>query len=285
MTHQLRFTRPVPKAIKDADGYLLRWQGTAVMGVLNVTPDSFSDGGRYLATDSACRQARTLLEAGALILDVGGESTRPGAEPVSAERELDRVLPVLRCLRETDALVSIDTYKPEVAAEALRAGAHMVNDVSGFRDPEMARVCVEAGAPAVLMHMQGTPQTMQANPSYEDVCEEVFSFLRNVAARALQAGVPSVMVDPGIGFGKTLEHNLALLRNLDRLTALGYPVLLGASRKGLIKQLTGEPDAAARDPGSLAAHLYGAQQGVAMVRAHDVRAHVQALKVWWAIHG
>ena len=221
------------------------------------------------------------------MLDLGGESTRPGAEPVSAAVELDRVLPVLRDLRDADVLLSVDTYKPEVAAAALKAGAHLINDVSGLRDPEMVRVCAAAGAPAVVMHMQGTPGTMQQNPHYDDVRLEVQTYLKTTAAQALAAGVPSVMLDPGIGFGKTTEHNLALLRGLPELVALGYPVLLGASRKGLIRVLAGESaanlPAAERDPGSVALHLWGAAAGVAMVRVHNVRAHAQALKVWEAL--
>ena len=179
-----------------------------------------------------------------------------------------------------DVLVSVDTYKPEVAAAALEAGAHLVNDVSGLRDPGMVRVCAEAGAPVVVMHMQGTPETMQRAPHYDDVQHEVFTELQGTAEQALTAGVPSVMLDPGIGFGKTSAHNLTLLRGLAELVALGYPVLLGASRKGLIRELAGESRAEERDPGSVALHLWGTQQGVAMVRVHNVAAHAQALKVW-----
>ena len=220
VTHELRFDKPTPRTEKDAQGYVLRWRGAALMGVLNVTPDSFSDGGRFTALEAALSQAKGMLEAGALILDVGGESTRPGAEPVGAEEELDRVLPVIRVLREeTDALISVDTYKPEVALEAVRAGANLVNDVRGLRAAAMVAVCAEEGVPAVIMHMQGDPQTMQKGPYYEDVSEEVFAYLTEAAKRTLSAGVPSVVLDPGIGFGKTLEHNLELTRRLDALTA------------------------------------------------------------------
>jgi len=287
--HTLSFGFPVPGAEKTSSGYALRWQGAALMGILNVTPDSFSDGARYVGTDAALSQAAALVRAGAQVLDLGGESTRPGAEPVSAEVELDRILPVLRGLGGLGVPVSVDSYKPEVAAAALRAGAHLVNDVSGLRDPEMVRVCAEAAAPAVVMHMQGTPLTMQRAPHYDDVRSEVSVALRAAAERALAAGVPAVMLDPGIGFGKTLEHNLTLLRGLHELVGLGYPVLLGASRKGLIRALAGEsaPDStpAARDPGSVALHLWGAEQGVAMVRVHDVAAHAQAFRVWRALRG
>ena len=255
------------------------------MGILNLTPDSFSDGGRFNRPDTALTRARQLIADGAQLLDLGGESTRPGAEPVSAETELDRVLPVLRELRGADVLVSVDTYKPEVAAAALKAGAHLINDVSGLRDPEMTRVCAAAGAPAVVMHMQGTPKTMQTSPHYDDVRLEVQTYLHETAGRALAAGLPSVLLDPGIGFGKTTAHNLALLRGLPELVALGYPVLLGASRKGLIRALAGESSAAERDPGSVALHLWGAAAGVGMVRVHNVRAHAQALRVWEALRG
>ena len=284
VTHELRFTRPTPHTEEDAQGYVLRWQGAALMGILNVTPDSFSDGGAFTALGAALSQAKGMLEAGAFILDVGGESTRPGAEPVRADEELDRVLPVIRALREeTNALISVDTYKPEVALEALRAGANLVNDVSGLRDAAMAEVCADAGVPVVIMHMQGNPQTMQRDPFYEGVSEEVFAYLTEKAQRALAAGVPGVVLDPGIGFGKTLAHNLELTRRLSDLTACPHPVLLGASRKGSVGELTGVGDAALRDPGSVAFHLFAAQRGAAMLRVHNVAAHAQALSVWNAL--
>lgn len=264
---------------------MLRWTGVALMGILNVTPDSFSDGGRYVRVEAALARAAELLRAGARVIDVGGESTRPGAEPVDAEVELERVLPVVRGLSGSGALVSVDTYKPEVAARVLEAGAHLLNDVSGLRDPDMVAVCAAARAPVVVMHMQGTPKTMQRAPHYTDVVGEVTNELKRAAARALAAGIPSVMLDPGIGFGKTRAHNLALLRGLPELIAAGHPVLLGASRKGLVRELAGESAAAERDPGSLALHLWGAQAGVAMVRVHEVAEHAQALKVWGALHG
>ncbi len=286
-TSSLTFGYPVPNGIRGAGGFVWKWPGTALMGILNLTPDSFSDGGAFDRPDAALNHARTLIEDGAQVLDLGGESTRPGAEPVSAETELNRVLPVLRELRGAGVLLSVDTYKPEVAAEALRAGAHLINDVSGLRNPTMVQVCAAAGAPVIIMHMQGTPETMQQNPHYDDVKLEVHTYLKKAAAQALAAGVPSVMLDPGIGFGKTLEHNLTLLRNLPDLVALGHPVLLGASRKGLIRALTGDAvkvSAAERDPGSVALHLWGALAGVALVRVHNVRAHKQALAVWNALN-
>jgi dihydropteroate synthase len=252
------------------------------MGIVNVTPDSFSDGGRFSSQDAAIAHAHRLIGEGAFVVDLGGESTRPGAEPVPAGTELDRVLPVIRQLAsEQTVMISIDTYKAEVADAALAAGAHLVNDVSGLSDPQMADVCARHGAPVVVMHMKGTPQTMQANPSYDDVVAEVTTHLIGRAERATAAGVPSVLVDPGIGFGKNLSHNMALLRAMP-LTG-PFPTLLGASRKRTIGDLSGEGRADRRDPGSLAIHLDAARRGVAMVRVHDVGAHVQAIRVQEAI--
>ncbi|GAA0506488.1 dihydropteroate synthase [Deinococcus depolymerans] len=277
--NRLTFGRPAPGTTRTARGWEWRWTGTAVMGILNVTPDSFSDGGRHAALQDALQAARTMQAAGVSVLDIGGESTRPGAHPVAAHEELDRVLPVIRALRDADVLLSVDTMKAEVAAAALRAGAHLINDVTGLRDPEMRRVCADAGAPACLMHMQGKPQTMQLAPHYDDVVTEVHGYLREQAHATLAAGVPDVILDPGIGFGKTLEHNLSLLRALPDLSAGPHPVLIGASRKRLIDLIAQVPDAADRDPGTLALHLHAARSGAALVRAHAAAAHVQALRV------
>ncbi|WP_272976168.1 dihydropteroate synthase [Deinococcus geothermalis] len=277
--HRLSFGFPVPGGERTAEGWQIEWTGCAVMGVLNVTPDSFSDGGHHATLQAALAQARAMRDAGALIIDVGGESTRPGAEPVPAEQELDRVRPVLRALAGEGILLSVDTLKAEVAAAALAAGAHLINDVNGLRDPAMLQVCAAAGAPACIMHMQGEPRTMQVAPHYDDVVAEVHAFLRTQAQTALAAGVPSVLLDPGLGFGKTLAHNLTLLRALPELTAGPFPVLVGASRKRLIDFLAEVPRPADRDPGSLALHLYAARQGAALVRAHAAGAHVQALRV------
>lgn len=280
--HRLTFGFPVPGGLRTPQGWEVTWRGCAVMGILNVTPDSFSDGGRHLGA-AALTQARALRDAGALIIDVGGESTRPGAEPVPAEVELDRVRPVLRALAGEGVLLSVDTRKPEVARAALEAGAHLVNDVSGLRDPQMVQVCAGTGAPACVMHMQGEPRTMQDAPHYADVVAEVHGFLRAQAERVRGAGVPAVLLDPGLGFGKTLEHNLALLRALPDLTAGEWPVLVGASRKGLVGRLADVPDPAQRDPGSVALHLHAARQGAALVRVHAVAEHVQALRVQAAL--
>ncbi|MFC6616470.1 dihydropteroate synthase [Deinococcus radiophilus] len=286
--YQLRFRRPLPAGphVRREEGsWVLHWSGCAVMGILNVTPDSFSDGGVHQQLDSALAQAQRMREAGALLIDVGGESTRPGSEGVDAAEEIDRVRPVIAALAAEGFIISVDTLKAEVAQAALEAGAHLVNDVSGLRDPQMVQVCAEAGAAVCLMHMQGEPRSMQDQPRYGDVVAEVHGYLRGEAARVQAAGVPDVLLDPGIGFGKTLEHNLALLRAVPDLAASSWPVLIGASRKGMIGRLTGESVAAQRDPGSLAVHLHVARAGAAMVRVHAVPDHVQALKVAAALEG
>lgn len=283
VTHELTFTRPVPGALRTPDGYRVAWRGAALMGVVNITPDSFSDGGRYLAATAAVAQARALAAQGALLVDLGAESSRPGAQPVSAEEELARLLPVLAGLRDLAALISVDTAKPAVAEAALTAGAHLINDIGGLRKQAMLEVCARYRVPVVVMHMQGEPLTMQQAPHYHDVADEVTAFLAAAAERALKAGVPSVILDPGIGFGKTLAHNLALLRGLNRLSALGQPVLVGVSRKRLIGELTGVAEPSARDLGSIAAGLYAAAQGAALLRVHNVAEHAQALKVWQSL--
>ncbi|WP_332765693.1 dihydropteroate synthase [Phenylobacterium sp.] len=259
-----------------------------VMGVVNLTPDSFSDGGRFLAPDAALAHARALVAAGADILDLGAESTRPGATPVSADDEIARLVPLIEAIRAESAVtISVDTMKSQVARAAMGAGADIWNDVTalGFSD-ESPATAAELGCGVVLMHMQGEPRTMQAHPSYDDVVAEVAAFLNVRAEVAMAAGVArdKIWLDPGIGFGKRLEHNLALLAHMDLLVALGFPVLLGVSRKRFIAALdpAAEP-AEARGPGSLAAALAGVQAGVAALRVHDVAETVQALKVWAAI--
>ncbi|WP_034346331.1 dihydropteroate synthase [Deinococcus misasensis] len=282
-TFHLDFAHPVPGSTPHQSIHRVSWQGAAVMGILNVTPDSFSDGGKHFQLEAVVDSARKMLERGALVLDVGGESTRPGADPVNAQEEIRRVVPAIEALQDLNVLISIDTMKPEVARAALLAGAHIVNDVNGLGDPEMIRVCAEHGAPAVIMHMQGEPRTMQKKPHYQDVVSEVKGFLFQQAEKALAAGVPSVMLDPGIGFGKTLEHNLNLIRHLSDLEP--YGVLLGVSRKKMIDLIADVPEAKNRDAGSIAVHLFGIEQGAAMVRVHDVEGHLQALKVWTALKG
>jgi dihydropteroate synthase len=260
----------------------------SVMGVVNVTPDSFSDGGQFLSVPAAVDHGLRLLDEGADRLDIGGESTRPGAELLSAQAEMDRVLPVIEALRQSTACpISIDTLKADVARAAVRAGATIWNDVTALRGSgDAASVAAELGVPVVLMHMQGEPGTMQVAPHYEDVVAEVCAFLSERAAAAMAAGVAreAISLDPGIGFGKNLAHNLTLLAHLDQIMALGFPVLLGVSRKRFVQAL----DPTATEPtdrlgGSLAAALAGARAGVDVIRVHDVRETVQALKVWQAI--
>jgi dihydropteroate synthase len=256
------------------------------MGVVNVTPDSFSDGGRFLDQGAALAHAQGLIAAGADMLDVGGESTRPGAEPVAEAEEIARVAPLIAAIRaESTIPISIDTMKPAVARAAVAAGASVWNDVTALTwSPESLVVAAELGCEVVLMHMQGDPQTMQADPRYDDVVGEVCAFLEQRAEAALAAGVRRIWIDPGVGFGKRLEHSLELLGRLDRIIALGFPVLLGVSRKSFLRAIDPEArDAGDRLGGSLAAALWAASQGVAALRVHDVRETVQALKVWSAI--
>jgi dihydropteroate synthase len=257
-----------------------------VMGVLNVTPDSFSDGGLFAHPEAALRQGVAMARDGAAIVDVGGESTRPGSDPVSVEQEVDRVVPIVEALcGKVAARVSVDTSKAEVARRALAAGAAIVNDVTALRaDPEMAGVAAEAGCPICLMHMLGAPKTMQDDPRYDDVVDEVLRFLEERLAFAVAHGVreEQVLLDPGIGFGKTLEHNLLLLRRLDRFVALGRPVVLGASRKRFLGAIL-EAEPQDRVFGTVATTVMGAQAGAAVFRVHDVRPNVEALRVTEAV--
>jgi dihydropteroate synthase len=258
-----------------------------VMGVLNVTPDSFSDGGRFADLAAALLQARAMVAAGADMLDIGGESTRPGAAPVHEAEELRRVLPIVEAAAPLGVPLSIDTTKPEIARAAVAAGATIWNDISALSaHPDSLDTAAELGCKVVLMHMQGAPATMQHHPRYDDVVAEVGSYLCGRAEAAMAAGVAreKIWLDPGIGFGKRLEHNLALLAHLDELVALGFPVLLGVSRKRTVMAI----DATARDPldrigGSIAMALHGATKGATALRAHDVRETVQSLKVWTAL--
>lgn len=257
--------------------------GPYVMGILNVTPDSFSDGG---SEEAAAPRALAMLDAGADIIDVGGESTRPGAAPVSEGEEIARVVPVIAALRSaTKATISIDTMKPGVALAAMSAGANLWNDVFALQAPGALETAASLHKPVVLMHMQGEPQTMQAEPRYDDVVAEVIAFLRARVAAAEAKGVADIWVDPGIGFGKTVEHNLALLNAVARIKReVGRPVLIGASRKRFIAAIDERAKNAAKDRlgGSVAAALLAAQQGAEMVRVHDVAETVQALKLWRA---
>ncbi len=257
------------------------------MGILNVTPDSFSDGGRFFAQDAAVRRALAMQQAGAAIIDIGGESTRPGALPVSAEEEMHRVVPIVQALHsELDIPVSVDTSKPEVMREAVRAGAGMINDVNALRAEGAVQTAADLGVPLCLMHMQGEPRTMQQSPQYSDVVEEVKSFLLARMACCRKAGIPArnILVDPGFGFGKTLEHNLVLLRNLAEFAHMGAGVLAGISRKSMLGVLTGK-ETNERMAASIAAAVLAAERGAVILRVHDVAETVDALSVVNAITG
>jgi dihydropteroate synthase len=260
----------------------------ALMGILNVTPDSFSDGGQFDVLEMAVLQAKNMTRAGASILDIGGESTRPGAATVSEDEEIERVIPVIRALKlaKLEVLISIDTRKANVARAALQAGANIVNDVTGLVDPEMRAVCAEFGVPAVIMHLRGRLEELkfsQEHQPFENVVLEVRDELEAAAKLALKDGVPSVILDPGFGFGKSLEQNLELLRGIPALKSLGYPVLIGASRKSTLGKIAGVENPFERDAASIAAHLFAFARGADVLRVHDVAGHVQALKVWKAL--
>jgi len=270
----------------DCRGRTLDLSRVAVMGVLNVTPDSFSDGGRFVARDAARAQARRLVEEGAAIIDVGGESTRPGALPVSAQEELDRVIPVIESLaRELPVPISVDTAKPEVMRAAVAAGAGFLNDVMALRAPAALETAAALKVPVCLMHMQGEPRTMQNAPRYGDVVADVRDFLAGRLAACEAAGIPRdrLVIDPGFGFGKTLEHNLALLRGLRAMAALGVPVLAGLSRKSMIGQALGLP-VEQRLHASVALALLAVQNGARIVRVHDVGPTVETLRMYHTVY-
>ncbi|MFH2058195.1 MAG: dihydropteroate synthase [Pseudomonadota bacterium] len=255
---------------------------TCIMGILNATPDSFSDGGKFNTVETAVEQGRKLVEEGAHILDIGGESSRPFAEPVPEQQELDRVIPVIETLsKQIDVPISIDTMKSNVAREALNAGASIINDISAFeKDPDMVKLAVQTGVPVVLMHMKGTPQTMQVDPSYDDLIIEITGYLASRAAFAMENGVSKnqIILDPGIGFGKTIEHNLVLIKHLEKITGLGFPILMGPSRKSFIHNILSKkeqspigPDHVKTEYGTLAAVAVSLMNGAHIVRVHDVQ--------------
>ena len=258
-------------------GHSLSLRSPLIMGILNVTPDSFSDGGSFADTAAAVAAGLRMVDDGAAIIDVGGESTRPYARPVEATEESDRVLGVIEGLAEGGVVVSIDTSKPEVAAAAIDAGASIVNDVTGLTSPEMRSVCAAAGVGVVIMHMQGTPATMQDDPHYDDVVDDVGRFLVVQSRAAIESGIPieAIALDPGIGFGKTHEHNLDLMRNLEVFTHLGYPVLVGTSRKGflgaILEPVRGATEPIARDGATAATIAASVMAGASIIRVHDVR--------------
>jgi dihydropteroate synthase len=279
--------QPVEWSIRD--GVLSTADHTLVMGVVNVTPDSFSDGGSYPDVEAAIAHGLELWDAGADIIDVGGESTRPGSTPVGPDAEEERVVPVVAGLAAAGVVVSVDTMKPRVAAAAIAAGARIVNDVTALVDPAMTRVCAAAGVGVVLMHMQGDPQTMQDDPRYDDVVAEVRSYLLERAVAAQAAGIPAarICLDPGIGFGKTLEHNLSLLAGIPALTQDGYPVAIGTSRKGFLGWILAaagvETEAKQRDVATAASVSLAVAGGAAVVRVHNVGYALQAARVGDAI--
>ena len=270
----------------DCGGRKLDLSRPAVMGILNVTPDSFSDGGVFLSRENAIAHARRMAEEGADIIDVGGESTRPGAQPVSAQEEMDRVIPVIEALCEKISLpISIDTSKPEVMRAAVAAGAGFINDVRALRDEGALEAAASLHVPVCLMHMQGEPRRMQENPRYRDVVSDIGDFLRARLQVAQAAGIPAqrLVIDPGFGFGKTLEHNLELLRGLKKLQSLGAPILAGLSRKSLIGKALGLP-VEGRLYASVALALMAVQNGARIVRVHDVGPTVEALRMWQAVY-
>jgi dihydropteroate synthase len=280
------FNTQYPELVLDCNGRALDLTRTAIMGILNVTPDSFSDGGIFLARDAAVAHALAMTEEGADIIDVGGESTRPGAQAVSVQAELDRVIPVIEAIaRAVPIPVSIDTSKPEVMRAAVAAGAGFINDVRALREPGAVEAAAALNVPACLMHMQGEPRSMQHHPVYTDVAGEVRDFLRERTEVCVAAGIPRqrLIVDPGFGFGKTVEHNLELLRRLGELRALGAPILAGLSRKSMIGALFGLP-VAQRLHASVALALIAVQNGATMLRVHDVRATREAIRMFEAVY-
>jgi len=273
-------------AVIDCAGKRLDLSTPRVMGILNVTPDSFSDGGDFVAPDSALMRARQMVEEGADIIDVGGESTRPGAQPVSEQQELDRVIPIIQAIvSELPVPVSIDTSKPVVMSEAVSAGAGLINDVMALQAPGALQVASDLEVPVCLMHLQGQPRTMQQNPHYEDVLGDIMKFLAGRVQICEEAGINRnrLLLDPGFGFGKNLQHNLLLLKNLRKLAAMGLPLLVGISRKSMLGMILDNSPADARLYGSLAAAVMALERGVSILRVHDVKPTVDVVRVVQAV--
>jgi len=271
----------VPKEWK-LKRHIINFNKPLIMGIVNVTPDSFFDGNKYASTSAALKHAKELIRQGADIIDIGGESSRPGSERVSEEEELKRILPVINALKNSKVPVSVDTYKPRVADACLKAGAQIINDISGFKNPEMIKVVKKHNAAVIVMHMQGTPKNMQKNPVYTDVVREVFEYLEDTVINANNFGITKIAVDPGIGFGKTLEHNLSLIKNLAEFRALGCPILLGASRKSFIGKIS-NVEIDKRLPGTIATNSYALLNGANILRVHDVEEAKLAAEVICAI--
>jgi dihydropteroate synthase len=263
--------------------YTLRFEKTLIMGILNVTPDSFSDGGLFDKVETAVAHGKKMVSDGADLIDIGGESTRPGAAPLSEKEELGRILPVLtQLLHEVSAPISIDSYKPHVADTCLKAGAHLINDVTGMTNPDMRKIVAKHQAPVVLMHMKGTPKTMQQNPTYQDLFGEITAFFREQIIKIRKEGIQQIIIDPGIGFGKALKHNLQVLKHLDIFKTLGCPICVGPSRKSFIGTITGL-SANERLEGTLAAATIAILNGANIVRVHDVKECKRAVQVIDAI--
>ncbi|QIO06572.1 dihydropteroate synthase [Acinetobacter shaoyimingii] len=275
---------PLPQKILKCGDLSLDLSKPHIMGILNVTPDSFSDGGQHDQVADAVKFALQMIEDGASIIDIGGESTRPGASPVSVEEELRRVIPVVKALAHSGVVMSIDTSQPEVIRSAVKAGAHIWNDVRGLTRPHALQTAVELDIPVMIMHMRGEPTTMNQLAEYDDVTTEVMVELQQRVDDALAAGVKpnNIMIDPGFGFAKNADHNLKLLNEFYKLNMLGYPILSALSRKRFIGEALGGVEAQQRVVGSVTAHLMSIQQGACMVRAHDVKAMSDAIKVWQA---
>jgi dihydropteroate synthase len=265
--------------------YTLRFEKTLIMGILNVTPDSFFDGGLFADIDTAVAHGKKMVSDSADIIDVGGESSRPGSVPLSEKEELDRILPVVtRLLDEVSVPISIDTYKPMVADACLKAGAHLINDITGLMNAEMRKVAIKHNVPVVVMHMKGKPKTMQQNPTYQDMLEEITAFFQEQITIARKEGIQHIIIDPGIGFGKTVEHNLQILKHLGVFKTLGCPVLVGPSRKSFIGVITNE-SVKERLNGTLAAVTVAVMNGANIVRVHDVKECKQAIQIADAIRG
>lgn len=265
----------------------LDFSSPKVMGILNVTPDSFSDGGKFTEVEKSVFHAETMISQGAEIIDIGGESTRPGSEGVPVEEELRRVIPVISAIKERFPTIpiSVDTTKFEVARSALELGVHFINDISGLRfEPRLADLCAEFDAPLILMHSIGNPKTMQVQPNYENVVEEVYEFLARQSDFAQKKGVSKIIVDPGLGFGKTLEHNIELVRNLNRFSDLGFPILVGASRKSMIGQILGGVPPEKRVTGTVAVHYECLIRGATILRVHDVKESSDSIRIFQAIN-
>ena len=276
---------PLPQQILQCGRLSLDLSQAHVMGILNVTPDSFSDGGKHNQKDQAVAYALEMISQGATVIDIGGESTRPGATPVEVEEEIRRVVPVVAALAQHDVVISIDTSQPEVIREAVKVGAHIWNDVRALTRPDALKTAAELNIPIIIMHMRGEPTTMNHLDQYQDITQDVIKELQQRVDDALQAGVQPehIMIDPGFGFAKNAQQNLKLLNEFYKLNQMGYPILSALSRKRFIGEALGGADAQNRAVGSVAAHLLSIQQGASMVRVHDVKAMSDAIKVWQAM--